>query len=152
MGTETTYHRRRRGLIALLGALAAGLLVLRVRPFRAVVQGSSMEPALADGDVVLALGGRTPRTGDVVVVEHPDRAGFELVKRVAGAPGDVVDLLRNGSRLSHPLPMGAGEWFVVGDAPGRSTDSRSFGPVARGDVRGVVVFVLAPAGRRGWVR
>jgi signal peptidase I len=111
-----------------------------------------MEPALADGDVVLALRGRTPRTGDVVVVEHPDRAGFELVKRVAGSPGDVIDLLRNGSRLPDPLPLRAGEWFVVGDAPGRSTDSRTFGPVERGHVLGVVVFVLAPAGRRGLVR
>jgi signal peptidase I len=130
----------------------AGLFVWRARPFRAVVRGRSMEPSLADGDVVLAFAGRTPRTGDVVVVDHPGRAEFQLVKRVAGSPGEVVHLLSNGSRLPDPVPLGAGEWFVVGDAPGSSTDSRSFGRVGRGHLRGVVALVLSPAGRRGRVR
>ena len=152
MGTETTYHRRRRGLIVLLAAAAASLVVWRTRPFRAVVGGASMEPSLAEGDVVLALEGRTPRTGDVVVVDHPDRAGFELVKRVAGSPGEVVHLLSNGSRLPEPVALGVGEWFVVGDSPGASMDSRSFGPVGPGHLRGVVVFVISPAGHRGRVR
>jgi signal peptidase I len=136
----------------LVAAALAGLLVWRARPFRAVVSGASMEPSLAEGDVVLALAGRTPRTGGVVVVGHPDRAGFDLVKRVAGSPGEVMHLLGNGTRLPEPVPLGSGEWFVVGDAPGASTDSRSFGPVGRGEVRGVVVFVVSPAGRRGRVR
>ncbi len=152
MGTGTTYHRRRGGPIALFAAVTAALLVWRARPFRAVVIGPSMEPSLAEGDIVLALGRRRPRTGDVVVVEHPGRVGFEMVKRVAGSPGEVVHLLGNGSRLPEPVPLGAGEWFVVGDAPGSSNDSRSFGPVGPGHVRGVVVFVLSPAGRRGRVR
>jgi signal peptidase I len=111
-----------------------------------------MEPSLAEGDVVLAFAGRTPRTGDVVVVDHPGRPGLELVKRVVGSPGEIVHLLSNGSRLPEPVPLGAGEWFVVGDAPGSSTDSRSFGPVGRGHLRGAVAFVLTPRGRRGRVR
>ena len=67
--------------------------------------------------------------------------GFEMVKRVVGSPGEVVHLLPDGSRLPEPVPLREGEWFVVGDAPGASTDSRAFGPVGR----------RAPARRRrGW--
>ncbi|HXJ65111.1 MAG TPA: S26 family signal peptidase, partial [Actinomycetota bacterium] len=138
MGTATTYHRRRRGLFALLAVGAACLWLARRRPFRAVVSGPSMEPELHDGDVVLALAGRRPRTGDVVVVEHPERDGFEMVKRVAGGPGEVVHLLADGTRLPEPVALRAGEWFVVGDARGASTDSRSFGPVGPGQLHGVV--------------
>jgi len=103
-----------------------------------------MEPTLPDGTVVVAIAKGTPKTGDVVVVEHPERSGFELVKRVAGSPGEVVHLLSDGSRLMEPIVLGPGEWFVVGDAHEASTDSRSFGPVPATHVRGVVVW---PRGR-----
>jgi len=131
-----------------MALVVAAALVWRARPFRAVVRGASMEPALADGDVVLVFGRRRPRTGDVIVVERPDEPGFELVKRVAGSPGEIVHLLANGTRLPEPVALRAGEWFVVGDAPGGSTDSRTFGPVERERVRGVVVAVLGPGLRR----
>ena len=144
MGTEKTYHRRRIGRFALLGAGLAAFAMWGLRPFRAVVRGASMEPLLHDGSVVVAIAKGTPKTGDVVVLEHPERPGFELVKRVAGSPGEVVHLLPDGSRLVEPVVLGAGEWFVVGDAPEASTDSRSFGPVTAQHFRGVVVW---PRGR-----
>jgi type IV secretory pathway protease TraF len=106
-----------------------------------------MEPTLADGDVVVALARRRPRTGDVVVVEHPGRAGFEMVKRVAGSPGEVVHLLADGSRLSEPVALRAGEWFVVGDSPAASTDSRSFGPLRAEHLHGVVILAIGPLRR-----
>jgi signal peptidase I len=131
---------------------AAAIAVGRLRPFRAVVRGSSMEPTLHDGDVVLAFARATPRTGDVVVVERPERLGFEMVKRVVGAPGEVVHILPDGSRLPEPVTLGEGEWFVVGDAPETSTDSRAFGPVPERSMRGVVRLVLSPRERAGLVR
>lgn len=106
-----------------------------------------MEPELRDGDVVVAFAGRPPRTGDVVVVERPDDPGFELVKRIAGSPGEVVHLLADGSRLPEPVVLHSGEWFVVGDSPAASTDSRAFGPVGREHLRGVVVAVFGPGFR-----
>jgi type IV secretory pathway protease TraF len=92
-----------------------------------------MEPSLSNGEWAIAMH-RRPRVGSVVVVEHPERPGFELVKRVVAAPGDAVA----GRRL------GAGEWWVEGDSPGASTDSRSFGPVPRSAIRGQVVLVYSP--------
>ena len=41
-----------------------------------------MRPTLNPGDYVVASTGRTPGRGDIVVFEHPDRSGFEVVKRV----------------------------------------------------------------------
>jgi hypothetical protein len=149
--TGTTYHRRPRARFALLGAALGGLVLWRLRPFGAVVRGESMMPTLADGDVVVAFARARPRTGDVVVLERPDRTGFEMVKRVVASPGDVVRGLLGGWRPPGPLALGPGEWFVVGDAPGRSTDSRSFGPVAGADLRGVVRLVLWPPERFGLV-
>jgi len=76
-----------------------------------------MAPALAPGDFLLAsrLAGRVLlRPGSIVVVRHPRRPGFELVKRVRRCDG-------------------AGVW-VEGDGPG-SADSRAFGPIPR---RGLV--------------
>jgi type IV secretory pathway protease TraF len=92
-----------------------------------------MEPTLREGEWAVAVRRRV-RVGDVVVVEHPERRGFELVKRVAAAPGDAV----HGRRLA------ADEWWVEGDRADASTDSRSFGPVPRSSIRGAVVLVYAP--------
>ena len=130
----------------------AALVLWRTRPFRARVAGPSMEPVLRDGDLVVATRGGRPAAGVVVVVQHPSEPGLELVKRVTGGPGDEVHAARPGDPLPDPVRLGAGEWFVAGDSPARSTDSRTFGPVPTRDVLGVVRFVYWPPGRIGPVR
>lgn len=91
-----------------------------------------MAPTLLPGEFLVAVRPAPGllRAGTLVVVEHPSRAGFEVVKR-----------------LDH-LTEQAGYW-VVGDNLAASTDSRSFGPVGPEDVRGVVVFRYWPPGRFG---
>jgi len=98
-----------------------------------------MRPTLEPGDWALAVAPARIRRGDVVVVEHPAREGFEVVKRVVGAPGDVTP---DGGTL------GVGEYWLEGDAPQASTDSRAFGPVARANLRGIVRAVYWPPARR----
>jgi signal peptidase I len=123
---------KRLGVV--LGLVAAGGLAIRsLRPFRVAVAGSSMEPALHHGDWLLATrrGARTP--GAVVVVPDP-RTGLDLVKRIAGGPGDEVE----GRRL------GPDEYMVVGDNAAASTDGRTFGTVRGGAIEGVVRFRFAP--------
>lgn len=88
-----------------------------VRWRRVVVRGPSMSPTLADGDVVLVRFGVTVRAGDVVLVRWPARPGQLSVKRAQRPAGDG--------------------WWVRGDNPFGSTDSRTLGPagvvaVARG--------------------
>lgn len=87
------------------------------------VQGDSMWPALPEGTLVVIDDRRVrvahARPGDIVVARHPFRRNTLVLKRIARASTDTV--------------------FLRGDAEHGSEDSRSFGPVRRDDVLGVVV-------------
>ncbi|MGH3783666.1 MAG: nickel-type superoxide dismutase maturation protease [Pseudonocardiaceae bacterium] len=74
---------------------------------RAVVRGPSMSPTLSDGDVLLVSLRARPRPGAVVLVGWPQRPGLLSVKRAVGRHGDG--------------------WWVLGDNPAASTDSRQLG-------------------------
>src|SRR5213593_1102943 len=73
---------------ATVAMIAAALL--RWRPSLVAVEGSSMSPTLRPGDWALAVRTRAIRRGDVVVARHPERPGYEIVKRIVGIPGDRV--------------------------------------------------------------
>jgi nickel-type superoxide dismutase maturation protease len=143
--TPETYHRGRKSWLRTGGGIvvAAGVAwaCLRWRPSRVIVEGGSMAPALAPGDWALAVPIHHPRVGDVVVVEHPDRSGYEMVKRLAAGPGERV-----GDRI-----LGVDEWWVEGDFARASTDSRQFGPVGRDLLTAKVVLIYWPKDRRGRV-
>jgi phage repressor protein C with HTH and peptisase S24 domain len=79
-----------------------------VRWRRVAVRGPSMSPALRDGDVVLVRFGGSARCGDAVLVRWPSRPGQLSVKRAVRPEGDG--------------------WWVLGDNPFGSTDSRELGP------------------------
>jgi nickel-type superoxide dismutase maturation protease len=100
---------------------------------RVEVAGRSMVPALRPGEwYVVRWGGRV-RCGDVVVARRPDRPDLLLVKRA--------------------LRRTAGGWWVEGDNPAASDDSRLFGPVPDRLLLGrVVVRYWPPAPRRAWPR
>ena len=151
---EQRYHgergRRSGGGRWAVAATAALGVWAALRPFRVAVEGESMSPGLLPGDWVVAVRARRVRRGDVVVVEDPRTPGFELVKRVVAVPGDwleVADYHEQGDAAG--LVLGADEYWVQGDAPERSTDSRTFGPVARSAIRGVVRLRYWPLGWRG---
>ncbi len=91
----------------MLAAVVLALLVraLLVEGYR--IPSGSMAPTLLAGDHVLVsriaygvrvpftrlrLGGASPRRGDVVVFEGPRTPGVDVVKRVVGVAGDVVEL------------------------------------------------------------
>jgi signal peptidase I len=140
--THETYHRGRKRREAVAGlAVGVGLAYsfLRWTPFRVEVSGSSMAPTLLPGDWALAVRPGRLRRGDVVVVEHPRRPGLEMVKRIVAGPGAPAPDGRT---------LGPGEWWVEGDAPEGSIDSRLFGPVTSEQVKGVVRFVYWPPERR----
>lgn len=97
-----------------------------------------MAPTLLEGDWALVVAPRSYHQGDVVVVEHPQKPGYEMVKRLRGVPGDEV-----GDRT-----LGDDEWWVEGDHAGASTDSRHFGPVGRDGLRAKVTLIYSPKARR----
>ena len=91
---------------------------------RAIVRGPSMSPTLADGDVVLISLRARPRPGTVVLVCWPQRPDQLSIKRAVG---------RHGTG-----------WWVEGDNPDASTDSRHLGTAI---ALGVVLARLWPAPR-----
>jgi hypothetical protein len=104
-----------------------------------------MLPTLEPGDFLVAVRVRSDslRRGALVGVEHPSRSGFEMVKRLEGIPGQ---------QLGDGRVLGLGQYWVVGDAAGASTDSRTFGPVHATALRGVVrVRYWPPARATVWV-
>jgi signal peptidase I len=107
---------------------------------RVIVRGESMLPTLLPSERVLVdtmayrLG--DPSARDVVLARHPGRPGLEMLKRVAGVPGDEID-----GRV-----LGEGEYWLVGDSPEFSTDSRELGPFGRENIAGRAWFVYWPAG------
>ena len=148
---------------------------LGLRPMLYVVRGSSMEPSLFDGDVLLVTRPRrSPRRGDVAIVGAP--TGMDVgwqVKRVVGLPGDRVSfecglLYVNGAHHPEPylegLPaavglasrswqVGSDECIVLGDNRARSTDGRDFGPIPLTRLVGLALVRLWPLlGRRARVR
>lgn len=141
--TQEIYHRGRRWVTAAAAgtsvAVAIAWTVLRRRPFRVLVEGTSMVPTLVPGDWALAAGDVRLARGDVVVVEHPGRPGYEMVKRLTAVPGDRV----SGDRL-----LGADEYWVEGDHATASTDSRHFGSVRRDELTARVLLIYWPPVRR----
>ena len=126
--------------MALVGA--AAFAFTRYRPARVAIEGVSMAPTLLPGDWVLVVSPQRFERDDVVVVEHPQRAGYEIVKRLIGVPGDEID----GRVLADD------EYWVEGDFAQRSTDSREFGPVPRGALKAKAVLIYWPMERRRAVR
>ena len=93
-----------------------------------------MRPTLEPGDWAIAVAPERVRRGDVVVVEHPERPGFEMVKRVAAVSGDGA-------------ADGVARVWVEGDDPSASTDSRTFGALPGDLIRGRVRLVWWPPRR-----
>ena len=98
------------------------------------VTGDSMVPTLLHGDAVLLWSGLGPlrpaiRVGHLVALVDPRDPDRTMIKRVAGFEG--------------------GEVVVHGDNAAASTDSRHFGPVTRGAIRGRVIYRYLPEERRG---
>ena len=129
----------------------------------AFVEGSSMRPAYYEGDLVLYqrrfLG--EPDYGDVVIARmHMEGKDINVIKRIAGRPGDVIDidekghLTRNGEVSSesevkfgsqagedwvgYPYTVPEGSYFCLGDNRPVSLDSRVMGSVEREDIIGRV--------------
>jgi signal peptidase I len=139
-----TYHRAQKPLSGAVAGLvvASGLawVCLRWKPSRVQIEGGSMAPTLAPGDWALVIAPPRFGRGDVVVVEHPGRPGYEMVKRLVGVPGDRVS---GGTRT-----LGSSEYWVEGDFAAASTDSRQFGSVTADELKAKVVLIYWPKDRR----
>lgn len=102
-----------------------------------VVEGSSMTPTLHGGDQVLVLQNRLlsfhVKEDDIVVIDGQRLAVSD--------PSDGLPLIK---RIHRHFDSG---YFVTGDNPMKSIDSRRFGPVPSESLVGKAVLVYFPLHR-----
>ena len=129
------------------------------------VVGMSMEPTLRDSEHYLlnrwVFSVRSPHRAEIVVIRDPADSGFS-VKRIVAVSGDSIylkdgDVYLNGRKLNEPylapdtptftnskyrnqlIVCGTNQYFLLGDNRLNSADSRSYGPVPRGNILGLIV-------------
>jgi signal peptidase I len=158
--------------IVLLALVVFFALHFLVQNFR--IEGTSMEPNLHDRQYVLVNKtaywfGKEPKRGDVIVFQAPDQPQYDRIKRIIGLPGEEVEVKKDGSvyidgdlieepYLPSPNPgsytgkwtVPEGEYFVMGDNRSVSYDSRSGGPIPRGNIIGKAWLVIWPFGDWGF--
>lgn len=158
-------------LDALEVAVITTLVFLLARVFvqNYQVDGPSMTPTLLNSQFILVNKAdyflHSPQRGDVIVFRYPRDTSRDFVKRIIGVPGDTVTITLggvvrvDGVRISEPYTndltnfygpetwtLKPGQYFVLGDNRGDSSDSRDWGPVPQSDIIGKAEFVYWPIG------
>ena len=162
-----------RGTIFTLITIAAAAVLVAVLLLPVLqIYGTSMSPALTEGDIVLSVKGAALETGDVVAFYYNNKI---LVKRVIAQAGQWVDIDENGvvsvdgavidepyvtepafgeCDIELPYQVPESRVFVMGDQRATSIDSRntSVGCVSDEQIVGRIVFCVWPLAAFGPVR
>jgi signal peptidase I len=84
------------------------------------------------------------KPGDVVVATKPNDRKTSVIKRIRGVSGDTIWVHRHGALSPEQIVVPTGHVWLEGDNPLQSTDSRNYGPVPLGLVRGRIVLRFWP--------
>ena len=162
---KKAYFRALRGTVSVLTYMAAvaALIATLVLPV-IQIEGTSMEPTLVSGDIVLLTKTTAFGRGDICSFAWNNKI---LIKRVVGIPGDWIEIdtdgtvYLNGEKLDEPYAqqLAVGEcdlefpyqvpqeqYFVLGDMRESSIDSRNtlIGCVEKDQIVGRVFFRIWP--------
>jgi signal peptidase I len=127
------------------------------------IDGNSMNPTLLNGEYLLisnfAYQLDEPERGDIIVFRHP-RSELNLIKRVIGLPGDMVEIQNgqvtvNGILVDEPYIQApptynsswvvpSDEYFVLGDNRNNSSDSHAWGFLPEDHILGKAMVVYWP--------
>ena len=162
----------------ILAVILAAIIMHFVKPI--IICQTSMYPTLKDSDYVLISRQayeklEKPRRGDIIVfrtdMTAEDGKDKNLVKRIIGLPGDIIEIedgevFLNGELLEEPylneqlmsgdmeeMIVPDGTFFCMGDNRGVSQDSRDsiIGCIPKEDVLGRVIVRLYPFNTAGFL-
>ena len=165
---QKAYNKALSGTVYVLTIVAAVAVLIATLVLPVLqIEGTSMEPTLYNGDIVLLM--KTTR------FDRGDLCGFTwnnklLIKRVIGVPGDWIEIdtdgtvYLNGEKLDEPYveQKALGEcdlefpyqvpqeqFFVIGDMRESSIDSRNtvIGCIPKDQIVGKVFFRVWPFSR-----
>ena len=150
-------------VVAAIAVLISTLLLPVIQ-----VSGSSMEPNLRDGDILVLTKSQSADYSDLCCVSWQNKL---LLKRIIGMPGDSItidadgNVYRNNVRidepyviekslgnceLTFPFVVPENKYFILGDNRATSVDSRNaaIGCVGQDQIVGRVLFKIWPLGDR----
>ncbi|XP_023212459.1 mitochondrial inner membrane protease subunit 1-like [Centruroides sculpturatus] len=108
-----------------------------------ICSGPSMEPTIYSNDVIvtehISIFRQKIKRGDVIVSRSPSNPNQYICKRVVGLPGEKI---KRGLFTEFTIPVG--HVWLEGDNKENSTDSRTYGPVPMGLLRGRAVCKVWP--------
>ena len=168
---QKAYNKALRGTVYVLTIVAAVAVLIATLILPVLqIEGTSMEPTLSNGDVVLLM--KTTR------FDHGDLCAFTwnnklLVKRVIALPGDWIEIdtdgtiYLNGDKLDEPyvehkalgecdlefpFQVPQEQYFVIGDMRESSIDSRNtvIGCIPKDQIVGKVFFRVWPFKKIGF--
>lgn len=165
------FSRALRNTIFTLVTVAAVAVLIAVL-FLPVLQiyGTSMNPTLAEGNIVLSVKNSDMKQGDIIAFYYNNKI---LVKRAIAFAGDWVDIDDDGNvyvnnvvidepyirekgygistNIDLPYQVPESKVFVMGDNRVTSTDSRSkeIGCVAEEQIVGEIIFRVWPIADAG---
>jgi signal peptidase I len=175
MNPELDFEKRFRLVREVIETIVLTVLMFLVIRFAVQnfnVEGTSMEPRLHNGELILVDKWtylfHPPERGDVIVFVAPPEPTQDFVKRIIAIPGDRITINGNivtvdGVTLNetYVAPINQGNpydaninevvppnnYFVMGDDRIRSDDSRHWGPVPRQNIIGRAALVYWPLGQ-----
>jgi signal peptidase I len=148
-----------------IGLAVIIFLILQTTIQSSIVDGSSMEPGLNNGQRLIvakiAYSFKDPQRGDVIIIHPPVAPEKQWVKRVIGLPGDTIEVQKgivyvNGFPLNEPyikspptytlnsFTVPQDNYFVMGDNRNNSTDSHYRWTVTRENIVGEVWLRIWP--------
>ena len=162
---QKAYNKALSGTIYVLTIVAAAAVLIATLVLPVLqIEGTSMEPTLVNGDVVLLTKTTSFDRGELCGFSWNNKL---LIKRVIGIPGDWIEIdtdgtvYLNGEKLDEPYAeqLSVGEcdlefpfqvpqeqYFVLGDMRESSIDSRNtlIGCVEKDQIVGKVFFRIWP--------
>ena len=159
----------RSTLFSLIDVAAVAVLVCVLLMPVLRIYGTSMEPTLRDGEIVVALKNKQPETGDLIGFYYNNKI---LVKRVIARSGQWVNIDPEGNvtvddvaldepyvkekalgecDIKLPYQVPEGRLFVMGDHRATSVDSRStsVGCASEEMIVGTIVLCIWPLSQFG---